>query len=146
MPKLVVISFDISRKCTGYAVGQGEVEASGSFSCKSLVEAKIRFKMLLDLWRPNCVFYAKPTRYYAAIRAQSKVEGVLELAIEEYNSMFNKKLKVINNLVDSQCKKQVLGSGKATKEDIKKHYGKESEDQADALMFFDYAIKMLQES
>ena len=145
MSEPVVLCLDLSRKCSGYAVGQGEVEASGSFSCKSLVEAKIRFKMLLDLWRPNCVFYAKPTRYYAAIRAQSKVEGVLELAIEEHNSMFNKKVKVIDNLVDSQCKKQVLGSGKATKKQIKEHFNKESEDEADAIMFFHYAIKMLQQ-
>lgn len=145
MPDLVVITFDLSRKRTGYAVGQGEIEDSGSFSCKKLGEAYTQFMLLLNLWRPSQVWYAKPTRYYHAIRAQAKVEGVLELAVENYNVINDKKIKLMGDLVDSSCKKAILGSGKATKEDIKKHYGKESEDEADAMMFFDYAIKMLQE-
>lgn len=138
---MIVLSFDISRKAVGYAAGEGEIEESGSFSAKNLNDAYNSFKMLLRKWQPDYTCYAKPTRFYAAIRAQARVEGVLELAVEGYNSTAKKKTKIIDSLVDSQCKKEVLGNGRADKGEICEHYGKFDEDEADSMMFFDYFLR-----
>jgi hypothetical protein len=96
---------------------------------------------LLRKWKPDHVVFAKPTRFYNAIRAQSRVEGVLELAVERYNSAAKTKAKITDSLVDSQCKKEVLGNGKADKGEICEWAGVWDEDEADSQLFFVYFVK-----
>jgi hypothetical protein len=138
---MIVLTFDISRKETGYAVGEDEVEDSGSFSCKNLTDAEKNFNMLLRKWKPTTIAYAKATRFYNAQRAQARVEGVLMLCLEKYNSVAKKKTTLIDSIVDSSAKKVVLGTGKADKGMICEHFGTWNEDEADALMFFNYFLQ-----
>ena len=130
---MTILSFDIATR-SGYAVGSTNfgLEDSGSFSCKSLIEAATTMAMLMDLWKPNIIVTAKPTRFYNAIRKQSEITGVLLYIAEK------RKIKVMKDLVDKQCKLAVLGNGNATKEDICEKYQTQDEDAADAMMFFDY--------
>ena len=131
---MIVITFDISTKRTGWAVGdlEYEIEDSGSFESKSYVEAYTWFNTLCQKWKPALLATAKPTNHYNVIRALSEVTGVLLLCAERRN------IKVDKTLVDSSCKKVVLGSGKATKLEIMNHYGINDQDEADACMMWDY--------
>ena len=130
---MTILSFDIATR-SGYAVGSTNfgLEDSGSFICKSLIEAATTMAMLMDLWKPNIIVTAKPTRFYNTIRKQSEITGVLLYIAEK------RKIKVMKDLVDKQCKLAVLGNGNATKEDICEKYQTQDEDAADAMMFFDY--------
>jgi len=130
---MTILSFDIATR-SGYAVGSTNfgLDDSGSFSCKSLINTATTMAMLMDLWKPDIIVTAKPTRFYDAIRKQSEITGVLLYLAEKRG------IKVRKNLVDSQCKLAVIGRGNATKKDICEKYKTEDEDAADAIMFFDY--------
>lgn len=134
----LILSFDLA-KTTGWCVGDWEygIEDGGVFSCKNLVEAYKNFNSLIFKWSPSHVIFAKATRYYNPQRSQSRIEGVLLLAIERFEQN-NHKIKLVDDIVDSTAKKNVMGSGTASKLEIMNHYGMSSSDQADACMFFDY--------
>lgn len=139
---MIVISFDISTRMTGWAVGDLEynIEDSGSFKSKSFVESYKWFNSLCELWKPDLIITAKPTNRYNVIRALSEVTGVLLLVAEKRG------IKLDKTIVDASCKKVVLGNGRASKEEIMAHYGINNEDEADARMFWDfYKIKHLGE-
>ena len=131
---MIVLAFDISSKNTGWAVGDINhgIEDSGSFKSNKFCDVYKGFSELIELWKPELIVSAKPTRFYAVIRKQSEITGVLLLLAER------KGIKVNKDLVDSACKKTVIGSGKATKEDIKKHFSVDCEDEADAMMMWTY--------
>jgi len=130
---MTILAFDIATR-SGYAVGSTNfgLDDSGSFSCKSLIEAATTMGMLMDLWKPDIIVTAKPTRFYNTIRKQSEITGVLLYLAEK------RKIKVRKDLVDKQCKLAVIGNGNATKNDICEKYQTQDEDAADAIMFFDY--------
>ena len=130
-----ILSLDIATQ-TGWAFGtELGIEDFGSFSCKKFCEAYNNFSRLIDLWKPEIIITATPTRYFNVVRKLSEITGVMLLIAER------KGIKVEKNLVDSSCKKVVLGSGKATKKDICAYYKTKDEDAADACLFIDWYIK-----
>lgn len=133
---MVILSFDIATK-TGFAAGtkQTGVEERGSFSCKSYVEGRKRFRELMDKWKPDIVITAMPTRHYNVTRKLSEITGVMLVEAEARG------IKVEKNLVDSSCKKAVIGKGNAKKPEICAYFNEEDEDAADAMMFFTYWVQ-----
>ena len=131
---MIVLAFDISTKRTGWAVGDLDyvIEESGSFKSNSFVESYTNFNSLITKWKPVLVICPKPTNRYNVIRALSEMTGVLRLICEK------KEIDLYRNLVDSSCKKVVLGNGRASKKEIMNHYGLADEDEADARMMWDY--------
>jgi hypothetical protein len=81
------------------------------------------------------IFSCRPTARYAVIKKQSEIAGVVKLLCEKYGIEFNDKN------VDSGIKKEMLGNGRATKEEIMEFYVGETNDESDAKMFLNYAIR-----
>ena len=133
----LLLAFDVASR-TGWAVGnkKGEIIEKGNFNCKSYVWAQGEFRRIIEKFKPTKIITAKPNRYYNVIRKQSEITGLLLEVAEEF------KIPVDKTLVDKSCKKEVLGNGNSTKDDIMAHFNCEQEDEADAMMFIAYYLKM----
>ena len=108
-------------------------EENGEIHFTSLADYEKTIKNLIDLYKPEIVVSARPTRFYRAIVNHSRMLAIVELVCEK------KGVQCHTNLIDSTCKKIVLGKGNAKKPDIIKWAGEESEHVADAKMFTEYA-------
>lgn len=132
----MVLALDIAVKA-GWAFGSAEhgLEASGTFSCKTQTSTYNFVNDLIKLYKPKIIFSAKPTARYAVIKKQSEIAGVVKYLSEKNG------IKFIDKYVDSHIKKAMMGNGRATKEEILAKYGGENDDESDARMFLDYAMK-----
>lgn len=130
-----VLALDLAVS-SGWAFGSHELglEASGIFSCKTQTLTYNKVKELIELYKPDMIFSCRPTARYAVIKKQSEIAGVVKLLCEKYGIEFNDKN------VDSRIKKEMLGSGRATKEEILEVYGGQDDNEADSRMFLNYAI------
>lgn len=135
-----VLAFDISKKMTGWAFSTEKGhEDGGSFPCKDVLKAYSDFTRLVELWKPEIVISAAPVRYYDAIVAMSRLYGILTyICLRRGVKMYEEKGRLVN---DKRMKKEVLGNGNSTKDDIMKHYKTDNEDMADAMLFCDYVLK-----
>lgn len=91
-------------------------------------------KDILDLYKPEVVVTARPTRFHAVIASQSKTLGVLEYFCKKRG------IKYIE-YIDSHCKKVVLENGRAKKEDVMSFFDETNEHIADAKMFIHTYLK-----
>lgn len=132
-----ILAFDIASN-TGWAYGNDKdgIIDHGNFSCKSFEYAYSKFEDLIEGFFPDIIITAKPTRFYAVIRKQSEITGLLLECAERYG------IKVDKDLVDSSCKKVVFADGHYSKDKIPEWYSVENGDEADAMMFIDYYIKV----
>lgn len=137
-----VLAFDVSKKSTGWAFStELGIEDGGSFPCKDVVFAYDKFVELIDLWKPDVVISASPVRYFDAIVTMSRLYGILlYICLKRGIKPYEEKGRLVN---DKTMKKAILGSGNATKADIMKHFNCDNEDQADAMLFTQYALLKL---
>lgn len=91
-------------------------------------------KELCHMWKPNLIVVPKPTRFYNTILLHGKFIGVVELIAQQ------REIPIVF-VIDSSCKKLVLGKGKATKQEIIERYDTNNEHIADATMFAEYYFK-----
>lgn len=122
-----IVSFDVG-KSTGWAYLDITGEETGVFQFTSLAAYEKCVKDIIQLYKPDVVVTAYPTRFYRVIVYQSKLAAIVELCCEKKNIQFAE----VN---DSTCKKDILGNGKASKEEIMQYFNKDTEHEADALMF-----------
>jgi len=138
---MIILSIDLGKTCgvSVWSTSQG-VELTDEFKADTLSGLHEKAKLLMDLWEPDLVLIPYPTRFYRVIMSHSKMMGVIELEAEKRD------IQVIE-CQDSTCKKVVIGSGRAKKPDILKHYqdsgltkeiGTESEHILDSVMFIDW--------
>ena len=136
---MVILSIDIG-KTFGAAVSvDNEIEFTQEITLESLAQVEKWVKDLVDIWKPNLILIPYPTRFYYVIIKHAKIMGVSELLAEK------KEITVIE-VNAATCKKVVLGSGKARKEDIANHYKSihpdiKSEHILDCVMFRDWFVK-----
>lgn len=140
-----VLAFDIAQKAA-YSFGDSDfgIEDFGTFSCKNLKESYVIFNELLTKWKPDYVVWARATFRINAIRAQSRIEGVLLLAIERYDDGKKKKdrIKINGNLLDNKCKNEIVGNGTSNKRDTMDFFKQQDPDIADSMLFWEYFKKM----
>lgn len=91
----------------------------------------------IEKWKPDIILIPFPTRFYNVMIQHAKLMGVVCLLAEKHN------IHVVE-VQDAQCKKVVLGNGKAKKEDIMNFYSEPSEHIADAKMFIDWYLKAVE--
>jgi hypothetical protein len=142
-----VLAFDIATK-TGWAFASDElgIEKYGSFSYSDYYKYYRKFCELIELWKPDVVITAKPTRYYFAMRKMFLITGTMLAAsdkcgVKVYIETRGKGRKSTDFPNDITIKKSVLGNGKVSKSDICKRYRVKDEDVADACMFAEYVLK-----
>lgn len=140
-----VLSLDIAQK-SAYSVGDSNfgIEEYGTFNCKNMEESYSFFSEIIRKWNPNYVVWARATYRINAIRSQSRIEGVLILAVERYNRDKPKKerIKLFGNLLDNQCKKEIVGNGNSKKQDTMDFFKQEDPDIADSMLFWEYFTKL----
>lgn len=122
-----VLTFDVGKK-GGMAFKDDISEESFSFDFSSLQDYYARVVAAIELYKPDVVGAAYPTRFYRVIVFQSKLLAIVELACEAKGVQFFE-------VQDGQAKKAILGNGHAKKEEIMKAMGVDNEHRADALMF-----------
>ena len=89
---------------------------------------------LANTYRPDVIIYGTPVRYTKVIAFQSKMIGILDLVALQHN---------ISGVpcVDVTCRKELLGNGHATKEDVMKFVGcNKGDNSADAILFAKYFL------
>jgi len=130
------LAIDVSKQ-TGWAFMDGDYVEVGTFQFVSLdAYYKIISELVLK-WKPECIISARPTRHVRVVAFQSKLLAIVEL-IAERNEIY------FYEAIDSECKKAVLGKGKAPKEEIIKwasdSFGLKdlTQDPADAVMFAEF--------
>lgn len=122
-----ILTFDVGKK-GGVAFKDAIGEVSFPFDFTSLQNYYERVVAYIELYKPDIVGAAYPTRFYRVIVFQSKLLAIVELACEAKGVQFFE-------VQDGQAKKAILGNGHAKKEEIMKVMRVDSEHQADALMF-----------
>ena len=122
-----ILGIDVGRTSGWYHAGE-----AGEIKYKSLLQYYKEVSKLIDKYNPVFVVSARPTRMYNVIVAQTKLLAIVELVCEERGIENNLKI------IDSSCKKQVLGNGRASKGDIMFWAKLESEHAADAMLFVEY--------
>lgn len=140
--KETIISFDIATT-TGYAVVTNkEIIEHGHFTLKSSkVEFYNKVCDILDRYKADYIIAASPTRFFNTIFKHGRIFGLFDLALEQRGLKFwmDKTAKGRDTLpIDSRIKKDVLGKGKASKQEIMDFIGIQQEDEADAVMFAKY--------
>lgn len=144
-----ILSFDIATKI-GWAFGSElfGCEASGTFKHENYYKTYTKCRDLIELYKPDIVITAKPTRYYNAMKKLFMITGAMMVALDvtgvklyQEVSKTGRKTKDFPN--DAQMKKFIFGNGLVSKQYIMKHYKRGNEDEADACMFLDYAIRKL---
>ena len=133
-----VLAFDVG-KHGGMAYEDSVLEVSEPFDFTTLNDYFKRVKAAIDLYKPDIVATAYPTRFYRVIVFQSKLAAIIELACEVKGVEFYE-------VQDSTVKKAVLGNGHAKKDEIMKFFNKTNEHEADAAMFCKYITNLLCQS
>jgi len=125
---MIILSIDLG-KTMGISVNvNGEFEHKEEYKFKSYIEFYNKVNDLILLWKPSLILIPYPTRFYRVILSHAKLMGVVCVLADKNN------ITVIE-VQDATCKKEVLGNGKAKKEDIMKFFDEESEHCADSMMF-----------
>jgi len=139
--KIKILSLDIGNYF-GVAVSlDGEIAFTEEFKFKSFKQIECKLKDYIRLWKPDIILAPYPTRFYNTIMKHSKMLGVICLTAEKFE------LPLIE-VQDATCKKAVIGTGKAKKEDIEKfykHLNINSEHILDSIMFIDWYLKAIEE-
>ena len=123
---MTVLSFDLGKTSAFYVNGMGR-----EFEITTLKALKEKVQNLVLSHKPSVILYPHPVRYYNVMRKHWQYVGIINYIAEKYN------VQTIE-VKDSQCKKEVMGNGKAKKEDIMAYFGEESEHIADCMMFDKY--------
>lgn len=130
-----ILTFDVGKK-GAWCFKDGDYEITGRISFASLAEYLKIVKELVDLHKPQLICAARPTRFPKVIANHSKMLAMIELAAELREIRYYE-------VIDSECKKSVLGKGNAQKEQVmawSKAKGFDiTEDESDALMFANHA-------
>jgi len=124
------LGIDVGKTSGWYFDGE-----SGEMSFLTLEKYYQDIMHLVDLYKPEMVVSARPTRMYNVIVFQTKLLAIIELICEKKNIKHNLRL------IDSSCKKKVIGKGNAKKPEIMEWAGVGSEHEADAKMFVEYIKK-----
>jgi Holliday junction resolvasome RuvABC endonuclease subunit len=123
-----ILSIDIGKVCGVAVWGDGEFIVTTEETPQSLSELADMVEFFISEYEPDLIIIPYPTRFYNVIIAHAKKMGVIERVAEDYD------IPVIE-VNDSSCKKKVIGSGKAKKEDIMEAMEETSSHIADAKMF-----------
>lgn len=142
-----ILAFDIATK-TGWAFGEKEPEAGGSFKFKGFYLYYRQCEDLIELWKPEIIIVAEATRFFTAQRRMNMLCGAMQVAADnkgvslyiEQRQGKGKKKASSGFPIDSHIKKTVFGEGKVSKEQICQRYNVTDEDEADARMFVEYLI------
>jgi Holliday junction resolvasome RuvABC endonuclease subunit len=128
-----ILSLDLGKVSAWYT---SPANTGEDFKIESLSQLKDKVTLLMNLYNPDVILYPQPTRYYNVMRKHWQYVGVINLVAEKND------IQTIE-VIDITCKKAVIGSGKAKKEDVMEYYKESSEHVADARMFIDYYLKQL---
>jgi len=82
---------------------------------------------------PEVIIAPNPVRFYQTILKHGKMLGILECIAEQVGA------KLISTN-DKKCKLAVMGTGKATKEQVMAWFGENNEHVADARLFLEYYL------
>lgn len=134
---LKVLTFDVGR-CGGMAFKDDVSEETVSFDFISLGDYYARVTQAIELYRPDVVGAAYPTRHYNVIVYHSKLLSIIELACETKGVEFTE-------VQDRQAKKVIIGNGNAKKDEIMAALDLTNEHQADALMFARHIFKLIRD-
>lgn len=130
-----VLAFDVG-KHGGMAFKDDVSEETRPFDFISLKDYYTRVVASINLYKPDVVTTAYPTRFYRVIVYQSKLAAIIELACESKGIEFTE-------VQDRQAKKSIIGNGNAKKEEIMKFLKQDDEHMADALMFARHVYKLI---
>jgi len=135
---MIILSIDIGSTC-GIAISTSlGIEYAKEYKFTSLKNLLRDMRELVDTWRPDMVLAPIPTRRYETIFKHGKMLGIIKLICEMKDIIYIQ-------VVDSHCKKVVIGKGDAKKEDIERHYPEYNSGHIrDAVMFIDAYAKDLQ--
>lgn len=142
----VILAFDIATT-TGWAVMEkGNIIKTGIVKHNNAIQFFREISLVLDTYKPKLVIAAAPTRFFTVIFKHGRLFGLFDLALAQRGLSFwlDVTPKGRNTLpIDSKIKKEVLGKGKASKQEIMNFMGIQQEDEADAAMFATYLHKQL---
>ena len=124
-----ILSIDLGKTSAFWCEDSG-----AEFMIISLMGLHETIIKLVELYKPDVIIYPHPVRYYNVYRKHWQYIGIINLVAEDYDI-------TTVEVKDSTAKKTVIGSGKATKQDIMDFYGESSEHIADARMFVDWYRK-----
>lgn len=131
-----VLAFDVG-KHGGMAFKDDLSEEVHKFDFLSLWAYYMAVLDAIDLYKPDIVTCAYPTRFYRVIVFQSKLAAIIELACERRGIEFTE-------VQDKQAKKAIIGNGNAKKDEIMKFMQQDNEHIADALMFSRHVFNLVQ--
>jgi hypothetical protein len=133
---MVIFSIDLGKTC-GLSVNiDGEFVFKEEYKITSYYEFDWKLKEIVLCWKPDLILMPYPTRFYRVMISHAKMMGIVCLVADK------REIQVIE-VQDSTCKKVVLGSGKAKKEDIMKHFNEKSEHIADSMLFTEWYLKSI---
>ena len=107
------------------------------FKFESLVQYHKKIKDLLDVYNVDLVVCGRPVRYFNTLKMHFAMLTLIEYEAEKRWIQFE-------TVLDSQCKKLVLGNWRATKDDVMEWSGIDHPDISDAALFSKYMEKLLQ--
>lgn len=133
-----ILTIDVGRDWAWCFMDGGIVIEGESLKFQTINGFYSKVRDLILFYKPTVVGSAMPTFQYDVITFQSKMVGIIELCAERAEVEFV-------SLIDSQCKKGVLGKGVCSKDEIMKwastKYHKRNQHIADAIMFAEFIYK-----
>jgi Holliday junction resolvasome RuvABC endonuclease subunit len=132
------LGIDVGKLHIGFAFIDDFEEITTHYTFQSLLWLKSEVLSWIDRYNPDIVISCRPIRFIPVVAFQSKLIAIIELCCQIREVPFYEG-------IDSQCKKEVIGSGSAKKDDIliwaASEYGFDNitQDEADALMMAAFA-------
>ena len=133
---MTILSIDLG-KMMGISIHNNGFEHKEEYKFSGYNDFYNKVNDLILLWKPSLILIPYPTRFYRVILSQAKLMGIVCMLADK------NQIQVIE-VQDATCKKAVLGSGKAKKEEIMEFFDEESEHVADSKMFIMWYIKNLE--
>ena len=129
--EIIILSIDLGKNI-GAVCMKGEATLfKEHLVFDGLLWLRNKVDLIIHELKPDVILIPFPTRFYYTMIAHAKMMGVICMLAEDYGV-------TVIEVNDSTCKKTVLGSGKAKKPEIMKHFNEENEHCADALMFIEW--------
>lgn len=131
---MIILSIDLG-KTMGITVNADNIFLSSEeYKFESYYDFDWKIKDLILNFKPDVILIPYPTRFYRVMISHAKMMGIVCLIAEK------REIPVIE-VQDMTCKKVVLGTGKAKKEDIMAHFKQDNEHIADAMLFCEWYLK-----
>lgn len=131
-----ILSLDLGKTSAFYS---NTVDVGEEFEVSELVGLEKKIKELVHLFKPHIILYPAPTRFYRILRSHFQYIGIINLIAEKHD------IQTIE-VIDSRCKKVVIGNGHAKKEEIMEFFGEKSEHVADCMLFHKWYVMSTENS